>query len=122
MNCTSVTAQGRKCRKPALLDGKCCVHLSQTCAICLENVTSLNSKSSKRLSCGHSFHATCIIKWYESSNECPVCRASQTDDPIIQLKGAIEERMRLTYNDAIRSLESQLRTARRRYRQLAEDD
>ncbi|NBS68012.1 hypothetical protein EBT31_03740 [bacterium] len=118
MNCTSVTAQGRKCRKPALLDGKCCVHLSQTCAICLDQVTSLNSKSNKRLTCGHSFHATCIIKWYETSNECPVCRASQSEDPIIQMKLAVEERMRGVYSDAIRTLENQVRTMRRRYRQI----
>ena len=114
MQCTSLTATGRKCRKSVLLDGKCCVHHSQTCAICLEDVLSINSKASKRLNCGHSFHTNCIIKWYETSNECPTCRAAQTDDPLIILKMATEERMRLLYADAIRTLELQIPPVRRR--------
>jgi len=113
MQCTSLTLTGRKCRKPILLDGKCCVHHQQTCAICLENVLSINSKSTHRLNCGHSFHTPCIIRWYETSNECPTCRAEQRDEYIV-LKMATEERMRLVYIDAIRSLELQIPPQRRR--------
>lgn len=114
MPCTSLTITGRKCRKPVLLDDKCCVHHVEPCSICLENVLSINSKSSKRLNCGHSFHTNCIIRWYESSNECPTCRREQLDDPLIILKMATEERMRLLYVEAIRSLERQIPPQRRR--------
>lgn len=47
-----------------------------TCAICLEDVTSKGS--SKKLSCGHMFHSTCLSLWMNSGNEnahcCVTCR------------------------------------------------
>lgn len=110
MKCSSVTAAGRPCQNRAKTDQRCHVHLSETCAICLEDV----KNSSKRLNCGHSFHVDCILRWYETSNECPVCRSAQSDDPIIKLKIAVEDRMRETYADAIRTLERQVISARRR--------
>lgn len=41
------------------------------CAICLETVTSNRSRT---LECGHSFHKSCIKRWFSKSLQCPCCR------------------------------------------------
>jgi Ring finger domain len=122
MSCTALTLNGRKCRKIALRDGLCCVHLTQKCTICMEDVKSNNTNSSKRLTCGHAFHTECIMQWFRMSNVCPVCRVEQNGDPLIIFKNAIEEEMRRRYNDAIQSLERQLAQHRRRYRRIIVDE
>ena len=38
------------------------------CCICLED------KCETRLPCGHSFHQSCILKWFSYKLVCPVCR------------------------------------------------
>ena len=43
----------------------------ETCSICFEN----HDNNSVSLNCGHSFHTTCIVKWLEENNTCPLCRA-----------------------------------------------
>lgn len=75
-----------KCKNNILLDGLCSRHLKQTCAICFEQVPSTNSAQNKRLSCGHSFHMNCILKWFLRSDACPTCRKSQPNDQIIIFK------------------------------------
>lgn len=50
--------------------------------------------------------------WFETSDECPVCRADQTHEYMITFKNKIEDKMRLIYKDAIDSLEHELRTSR----------
>jgi len=75
----------------------------------MEPVPSLNSNESKRLSCTHAFHTHCIMTWYETNDECPICRTEQDTDPIIIFKRHVEGALRLKYRDAIRSLENQLR-------------
>ena len=117
MNCTVLTLNGRKCRKTALRDGKCSVHLTQQCAICLEDVKSNNTQHNKRLTCAHSYHMPCIMDWFKTSNACPVCRIEQPDDPLILFKEGVEENLRLVYQDAIKTLERQVR----RYRRIAEE-
>ena len=87
----------------------CSVHLSQTCVVCLENV----KRTDKKLKCKHIFHTKCIMKWFETSDECPQCRMEQDDDPIIIFKKSIENTMRDKYKDAIRSLEAEVMRARR---------
>ena len=102
------TCSGKEgCKGKVILDGMCCRHLTQKCSICLDNVGSTNTVSSKRLSCGHSYHVDCILNWFVTSNECPVCRAPQ-DDSIIQFKTKVEDNLREKYRDAIKSLEDQL--------------
>ena len=110
MNCSSVTHMGRKCSKKAVQDGKCSAHLLQTCAVCLEET----KRTDKKLKCKHIFHSKCIIKWFETSIECPQCRMEQDDDPIIVFRKNVEENIREKYRDAIRSLELELARARRR--------
>lgn len=56
------------------------------------------------------------------SNVCPVCRVEQDGDPVILFKKAIEESMRATYADAIRSLELEVTRHRRRYRRIQMDE
>lgn len=109
MNCSSVTTSGTKCKKMAVQDGKCHAHLSQTCAVCLE----ATKRSDKRLKCKHVFHPKCIMKWFETSIECPQCRMEQDDDPIVVFRKNIEENMREKYRDAIKSLENEVLRARR---------
>ena len=46
-----------------------------TCSICLGNVH--RKQWLLRLPCGHMFHAHCIRKWLEGSDECPMCRNIQ---------------------------------------------
>jgi len=110
MNCSSVTLTGAKCKKKAVQDGKCLAHLSQTCAVCLEEI---KRSSAKKLKCKHAFHGKCIMTWFETSIECPQCRMEQDDDPIIVFRKHVEENMREKYRDAIRSLEAEVLRARR---------
>lgn len=106
-----MTRAGTKCRQKAVDDGKCRAHLSQTCAVCLEEVT---RSDTKRLKCRHVFHSKCIMKWFEESIECPHCRMEQDDDPIVIFKQNVEENIREKYRDAIRTLELEVARARRR--------
>ena len=110
MNCSSVTISGTKCKKKATQDGKCLAHLSRTCAVCLEEV---RRTGDKKLKCRHVFHAKCIMKWFETSIECPQCRMEQDDDPIVVFRRNIEDNMREKYRDAIKSLEAEVQRARR---------
>lgn len=110
MNCSSITLNGTKCKKKAVESGKCAMHIPKTCSICLEDV----SRGEKKLRCKHVFHAHCIIKWFETSIECPTCRMEQDDDPIIIFRKNIEDNLREKYKDAIKSLELELARSRRR--------
>lgn len=58
-----------------------------TCSICLEPLT--KDKNITTTVCGHTFHATCLLKASRQSSTCPLCRAplfkeeelqSDTDD------------------------------------------
>jgi len=110
LRCSSVTTQGTKCKNLATHEGKCNAHLAQTCAVCLEDIS---RSSQKRLSCKHVFHTKCIFTWFETSDECPLCKSEQDADPIIVFKRHVEENLRLKYKDAIKSLESELARSRR---------
>ena len=103
------TCTGKEgCKGKIILDGMCCRHVKQQCSICLENVGSTNTISTKRLSCGHSYHVDCILNWFVTSNECPVCRVKQVDDSVILFKEKVEEVLREKYRDAIESLQQEV--------------
>ena len=87
-----------KCNRLSFRDGYCKRHLRQTCVICFENVPSTNSAQAKRLSCGHSFHFRCILRWFELSDDCPVCRKPQGSDDLVVFKNNIEDSIRKKYN------------------------
>jgi len=42
------------------------------CSICYENITKETGKA--ELSCSHSFHLTCLSKWFIKNESCPCCR------------------------------------------------
>lgn len=103
----------RDCRNNVLMDGFCVRHLKQQCCICFNRVPSTNSCAHKRLSCGHAFHFRCIVRWFELSEECPVCRKPQPNDDVVQFRHRVEENMRKKYRDAMRSYEHEIRRLRR---------
>lgn len=80
----------------------------------MEEVSTLNTSVSKRLSCEHSFHMDCILNWFKQADSCPVCRTDQLDDIFIQYKKDIEDNLRAKYKDAIESLEEDIRQLERR--------
>jgi hypothetical protein len=79
--------------------------------VCLEEI---KRSECKKLKCKHNFHTKCIIKWFETSIECPQCRMEQDDDPIVIFRKNVEENIREKYKDAIKSLELEVARARRR--------
>lgn len=93
----------KNCNNIVLMDSFCSRHLKQQCSICFEPVPSTNSARTKRLSCGHAFHLRCIIKWFEISDDCPVCRKAQTHDDLIKFKHNVENTIRKKYQDALRN-------------------
>jgi hypothetical protein len=109
LKCSALTLLGKKCTKRVTCeDGTCTQHTKHTCSICLEPL-----KASKVLStCHHKFHIECINEWFLEQETCPVCRSDQVMDQMVQFRMAVEERMRLKYRDAIRSLEEELRVRR----------
>jgi len=102
------------CKNSVLMDGFCSRHLKQKCSICWENVPSTNSAKHKRLKCGHAFHFDCILKWFKTSDECPVCRSNCSNDSLITFRNDIEDKMRKIYRDAIKYLENENKKLRRR--------
>ena len=60
----------RRCRLPCIRGlSTCHVHTPECCVCCARN----NSESTQ-LPCGHTFHASCISRWFEESRQCPLCR------------------------------------------------
>lgn len=108
--CTGLTKTGAKCKRSE----KCQWHMGSkpNCSICFDDI------EIKRypMSCNHSFHEECILRWYHESNVCPVCRAEQTDDKYIIFKRALEDIIGERYANAIRSLEGDVLRLRRRLR------
>ncbi len=53
-------------------------HVSDTavCVVCLD--TYEEGETARELPCGHLFHAACIFRWFETSNNCPICRRRVT--------------------------------------------
>jgi len=49
-----------------------------SCSICLTEVN--EGEDSILVPCGHIFHESCILKWFEVNNKCPVCRYELNDN------------------------------------------
>mmetsp|Transcript_3293 Transcript_3293/g.8541 ORF Transcript_3293/g.8541 Transcript_3293/m.8541 type:complete len:388 (+) Transcript_3293:98-1261(+) len=45
-----------------------------TCSICLESFENTKKRETTLLSCGHTFHTSCVDGWREARGTCPVCR------------------------------------------------
>jgi Ring finger domain len=104
MSCTWVGG----CKNKVLRDELCCRHLKQKCSVCLEEVGSTNTVNTKRLSCGHSYHLNCILTWFITSDECPVCRCEQKDDAFVVFKHKVQDELRAKYKDAMESMEREV--------------
>ena len=48
----------------------------EVCVICLEEYTTHDKLT--KLSCGHSFHNTCIVEWINNKTICPYCKKVPT--------------------------------------------
>lgn len=107
--CYGTTKQGSRCKYAFV----CRWHEMKTCPICFDEIL---CKYLHTTTCRHTFHKECIITWYEQSDECPVCRAEQMNDPIIIFKQHVKASMEETYMNAIRSLETDVQRLRRRIR------
>ncbi|CAN8320646.1 unnamed protein product [Cochlearia groenlandica] len=47
--------------------------MGEKCAICFEEFN--NGERVVTLPCGHDFHEdVCVVKWFETSHFCPLCR------------------------------------------------
>jgi len=107
--CNWVTSSGHQCKNNVLMDDFCSRHLKQKCSICLEPDRSLNSAQTKKLKCGHAFHLDCILNWFITSDSCPSCRSSQTDDTLVKFKTKAEDEMRDKYLQVTNSLEKEIK-------------
>lgn len=96
--CHGLTKHGTKCK----MSTKCRWHIIETCPICFDEVS---LRCLHKTECGHVYHKNCIIKWFETSDECPMCRHEETSDPLIQFKRNIKANMESVYMEAIHSLE-----------------
>lgn len=52
-----------------------------TCPVCLERMDE-SVEGILTILCNHSFHGDCLVQWSDSS--CPVCRYSQTPEPVAE--------------------------------------
>ncbi|KAK3230354.1 hypothetical protein Dsin_002235 [Dipteronia sinensis] len=51
------------------------------CAVCLEGFSAGGADRIVTLPCSHVFHQSCICRWLEEQNKCPMCRRGiQSDD------------------------------------------
>ena len=113
--CNAMTGKGSRCKLQATIQTKCFKHTKTTCAICMEEVSSQNTATSKRLTCNHSFHLDCILNWYKQASVCPICRKEQNDDLFVIFKEGIKDEMREIYSDAIKSLQQEVEEYRLRF-------
>ncbi|KAK1261437.1 hypothetical protein QJS04_geneDACA001241 [Acorus gramineus] len=44
----------------------------ESCCVCLSSL--VKGVGSRQLRCGHSFHSTCIERWFSCRRTCPLCR------------------------------------------------
>ena len=68
-------------------------HIS--CGICHEDVIEVGEAKTGvlRTSCGHTYHPTCLWKWYSTNhaNTCPVCRAPAKESEAVTRPDSEEE-------------------------------
>lgn len=97
-------------------DQDVCFNHAGQCSICLSRLGQ-NDETSV-LKCGHQYHATCIYRWLDRANTCPMCRTSVRErtievehDPEIDnlwdtiipnmIRGLVDDGV-ITVNDRIR--------------------
>lgn len=51
-------------------------HQNNRCSICFDELNEYAYNYTKTI-CDHSYHEPCILKWYDTSQTCPICRDSR---------------------------------------------
>jgi len=76
LKCRGNTIAGNGCKNLGIyesgMDMFCRHHVPKQqdkCVICLGGLYDVRS-----ISCGHTFHKSCIEKWIRKKNNCPICR------------------------------------------------
>nr|XP_042908335.1 RING-H2 finger protein ATL77-like [Parasteatoda tepidariorum] len=71
---SNIVKRSRRNRKkcPAIRVTDLLTSRTDECPICLDII--LAAQNSQLLTCGHSFHRTCITTWFRQNLSCPVCR------------------------------------------------
>ena len=73
------------CRIYSIHDATCC-NTDDKCAICYESFESSESSESSQdqqyiiPECGHRFHTNCLMTWYRTHRQCPLCRDTGIHD------------------------------------------
>ena len=49
-----------------------CDTLLEDCSICLEHI--INDDPKQKTVCHHTFHFSCLSRWTQANNSCPLCR------------------------------------------------
>jgi hypothetical protein len=49
-----------------------------TCSICMSDALETRDIRRAWLECGHSFHNSCIFRWFSNCTNCPMCRSKTT--------------------------------------------
>jgi hypothetical protein len=106
MTCPGTTKLGDGCK----IRRNCRWH-SVSCPICIEHIT-----DAYKLDCTHNFHEHCISSWFSVSEGCPICRTVNETDKYVIFKRSVEESVSNRYADAIRTLEDEVASLKRRIR------
>ena len=61
-----------------------CIDTTGTCSVCMESLTNqpVDTEGLIQLPCKHTFHASCIKKWLNTNNSCPICRSKELQDSV----------------------------------------
>ncbi len=46
------------------------------CSICLDDMADDDGSCFRLTECGHQFHSACVITWFRTNHECPLCRGT----------------------------------------------
>lgn len=73
-----------------------CETVAGNCPICF-----VDMNDGKKISCGHAFHVSCIKKWIETSEVCPICRTPlfQSDEVTFLHGNEVITGIPVTYED-----------------------
>ena len=113
--CIHVIKNGNICKLNAKNGEYCYRHIPDECSICFENI---DKSDNKILPCGHSFHTNCVLKWFVTSDTCPVCRVTNSGDIFVRFRDMVGDNLREKYKDAIDSLEKEIRILKRQNRRM----